>query len=192
MLTQRMFLMLLLLICSGVSAQAQREPEISPLHPKNRLAKALEELRTAEDQWRLSPLRQAAMASIDLEQLEQAQKYTDDLEETANRVEFGHNADVVHWLNILRGRLALRQDKLEEARKYLLKAGEVKGSPVLGSFGPNMKLAKELLEKNEREVVLQYFALCAKFWMHEDDTLKQWTQEVSEGKMPNFGGNLYY
>ena len=43
-------------------------------------------------------------------------------------------------------------------------AGATPGSPQLDSFGPNMTLAKELLEKGQPDVVLHYFALCKNFW----------------------------
>lgn len=56
-----------------------------------------------------------------------------------------------------------------------------------------MTLANELLEKNEREVVLEYFKLCRTFWkLHKDDKLKLWVEQVTSGKTPDFGANLYY
>jgi hypothetical protein len=69
----------------------------------------------------------------------------------------------------------------------------VKGSAVLGSFGPNMVLAKELLERKERQVVLEYFNLCGAFSeIEKDGLLQQWTEQVKAGKIPDFGGNLAY
>ena len=56
-----------------------------------------------------------------------------------------------------------------------------------------MTLAKELLEKGEREVVLEYFDLCAKFWeLERDKKLKKWKSQVEAGKTPDFGANLVY
>ena len=81
---------------------------------------------------------------------------------------------------------------LNQAKQYLLAAGQTPGSPVLNSFGPNMLLAKELLEKGERAVVLQYFELCAKFWKLHTDKLEDWMALVSGGRVPNFGANLIY
>src|SRR5690606_1423435 len=64
--------------------------------------------------------------------------------------------NAVHKINIVSGRIALHEGKIEEAKTFLLSAGKTKGSPQLNSFGPNMTLAKELLENGEREVVIQY------------------------------------
>jgi hypothetical protein len=96
----------------------------------------------------------------------------------------------VHDGNLVLGRVALEQGAIEDAMRYLLEAGTSSGSPVLGSFGPNMSLARDLLERGERDTVLQYFERCGRFW--QVDTLKQWSDEVTAGRIPNFGANLIY
>ena len=50
----------------------------------------------------------------------------------------------------------------------------------------------ELLERGEREVVLEYFARCAKFWQHGSDQLAEWIRQGRAGEMPAFGANLRY
>ena len=55
-----------------------------------------------------------------------------------------------------------------------------------------MILAKDLLEKGERETVLEYFSLCRKFWTMGKKSLDEWTQAVKDGQVPNFGPNLLY
>jgi hypothetical protein len=74
----------------------------------------------------------------------------------------------------------------------LIAAGKSPGSPVMDSFGPNMTLAKDLLEKGERDTVLEYFMLCHKFWKMDHGKLDKWMQEVMDGKNPDFGANLFY
>jgi hypothetical protein len=59
------------------------------------------------------------------------------------------NGDVVHNGNLVLGIIALDEGRIEEAKWRLLAAGRSTGSPVLGSFGPNMSLAKGLLAKGE-------------------------------------------
>jgi hypothetical protein len=165
------------------------------LTPSRRLAKAEEEIRTAKDDyWRLHPLGKAGMACVDLERLDQAQRYAEELFKLSDSLypEKG-DADSIHHGNLILGRIALRQGDLEKAKSYLLKAGKVESSPVLGSFGPNRSLAKELLEKKERDVVLEYFKLCESFWeMGKDEELKIWTDQVRAGKVPDFRANLYH
>jgi hypothetical protein len=55
-----------------------------------------------------------------------------------------------------------------------------------------MRLAKDLLEKGERDVVLEYFALCRRFWKSGADDLDTWTADVQAGRLPAFGANLVY
>jgi hypothetical protein len=62
------------------------------------------------------------------------------------------------------GLVALRQGSVANAKQYLLESGKTTGSPQLDSFGPDFTLAKELLQKGERETVLEYLSLCRKFW----------------------------
>jgi hypothetical protein len=86
----------------------------------------------------------------------------------------------------------VRNGQIEQAKKYLLEAGKSPGSPQMDSFGPNMSLAKDLLEKGERDTVLQYFDLCRKFWKMDYGKLDQWSNEVKAGEIPDFGANLIY
>jgi hypothetical protein len=74
----------------------------------------------------------------------------------------------------------------------LIAAGKTPGSPQLNSFGPNMALAKDLLEKSETEIVFEYFELCSKFWKDRRGQLEQWTKEIKNGHVPDFGANLVY
>jgi len=58
--------------------------------------------------------------------------------------------DSVHNGNLVLGRIAAREGQVEESKQYLLEAGKTTGSPVLGSFGPNMSLARDLLQNGGR------------------------------------------
>ncbi len=110
----------------------------------------------------------------------------------AERETGGNVGNQVHQGNLILGRIALRQGDVEEAKNRLIAAGKTTGSPNLNSFGPNMMLAKELLEKGERDVVLEYFMLCSKFWKSPFQKLDEWTENVKAGRIPAFGANLAY
>lgn len=70
------------------------------------------------------------------------------------------------------------------AKEHLLAAGGDSGSRVLGSFGPNMMLAEELIERGEREAVLEYLELCSRFW--DLDRIGAWADLVRAGRTPDF------
>ncbi|CAF1171692.1 unnamed protein product [Didymodactylos carnosus] len=106
----------------------------------------------------------------------------------------GYNSAVFKG-NIFNGLVAFRRDKdVATAKRFLLAAGKIAadlgGSPTLNSFGPNMSLAKDLLEVREQETVLKYFNYCRKFW--KKNILDEWTSVVKNGGIPDFGANLDY
>ena len=100
--------------------------------------------------------------------------------------------NAVHRANSALGRIALRKGDKVAARNYLLASAMSKGSPQMNTFGPNMTLAKEMLEAGEKSAVLEYLQLCEKFWTMEDGRLAVWRRMISEGGTPRFGANLLF
>ena len=98
--------------------------------------------------------------------------------------------DQLHHGNLLLGMIALIENDTEQAKDHLLEAGRTPGSPVLASYGPRMDLALQLLRRGERQVVLESFELCSKFW-HRDE-LNDWAAVVIAGGIPDFGSNIDY
>ena len=91
------------------------------------------------------------------------------------------------------GLVALHNGDTQASAHYLLASGASPGSPQLNSFGPNMALAKGLLDAGAgRDQVVEFFDLCAKFWKIDQGKLKEWSVLVKGGLTPNFGGSLNY
>ena len=152
-----------------------------------------EQAYALEDEWgRGALLSDLAKTAFAADQLTNARKYAEiALQVASSDGDYGNR---IHHGNLVLGRIALREDNINEARNRLIAAGKTPGSPTLDSFGPNMALAKELLEKGERAIVLEYFRLCSKFWASEQakDQLDKWTVLVNGGRIPEFGANLEY
>ncbi|HSE32406.1 MAG TPA: hypothetical protein VLA93_12620 [Pyrinomonadaceae bacterium] len=100
--------------------------------------------------------------------------------------------NAIHVAHLVLGEIALNEGNLPEAKRHLLAAANMPGSPQLDSFGPNMRLANQLLVKGERDVVVQYFDLCANFWEGRFSQLEEWKEIVLKGGQPKFGANLVY
>jgi hypothetical protein len=100
--------------------------------------------------------------------------------------------NATHKISITTGRIALRNGKIGQAKTFLIEAGKTQGSPQLNSFGPNMSLAKELLEKGEKKAVLEYLDLCRVFWKTDFSKLDTWITDVKNDRIPDFGANLIF
>lgn len=140
-----------------------------------------------------------ALNALEIGELELAKKVADQMLLNNKDLNSWNYGNVIHEANTILGHVALRQDDLDKAKSYLIKSGNTPGSPQLNSFGPSFILAKELLKKDQKDVVLEYFDLVAVFWANPDqrtnenskkiardhaDQLLKWKQEVKEGKIP--------
>lgn len=141
---------------------------------------------------RLYKLQHLAAAALAAGDKAKAAAFARDLmalgEQLKTRPGFGDSlySDATHVGNLVLGHLALEEGDVETAKAHLLAAGRVPGSSVLKSFGPHFLLAKQLLERGERETVIEYFDLCAKFWELDKGRLERWKDAVRRGAMPDF------
>ena len=166
---------------SGVIHQKISERELEELEKAYALA---------GESRRDSLLEDLAKAAFAADQLDKARQYA---ELMLQNTEAGWNyGNRVHHGHLVLGRIALREGNIEEAKSRLLTAGNTPGSPQLNSFGPNMTLAKTFLEIGERDVVLEYFELCSKFWKMHRGRLQEWGVLTEAGRIPDFGANLSY
>lgn len=88
------------------------------------------------------------------------------------------------------GLLALRQGNAMQAVKALHSSADNQGSPQLRSFGPTMRLAKELLEQGKSDDVIVFLHQCLSFWKLGDAWVEVWEKKIRRGQMPNFYMNL--
>jgi tetratricopeptide (TPR) repeat protein len=102
--------------------------------------------------------------------------------------------EAIFYGNMVLGRVALRRDyDIPKAKAALIASGQTPGSPTLNSFGPDMSLAKDLLEAGERDSVLQFFDQCRAFWKTRvlERKLDDWIAVVKGCcRLPDFGNNL--
>ncbi len=170
------------------SPEAKRKVAAKSLKAQERSLKA-----TTGETEKFYKLSDLARTAFDAGDMKKAETYATELLDMVARYKSNWNyGNAIHHANLILGRIALKSGKIKEAKAFLLKAGETPGSPQLNSFGPNMTLTKELLEKGEREVVIEYFQLCGRFWKMGKTQLNKWTAIVKAGRMPDFGANLNY
>lgn len=140
-------------------------------------------------------VRTYASVKITDEMVPDAKKSADSLLESSGKFKKNWNyGNAIHHSHLVLGRLNLLSGKVDGAKKELKLAAQTPGSPQLNSFGPNMTLAKELLEKGEKTAVLEYFDDCLRFWKSEfaKPSVDEWKTDIANGKTPQFDGNLVY
>ena len=99
------------------------------------------------------------------------------------------DSSLIQRANTLLGRVALRSDDLASAERYLLDSARVQTPRYGFVFSPPMVLAKELLERGKRDVVLQYLENCLAIWPGGERTLQIWIDDIKANRTPNFGGS---
>jgi hypothetical protein len=134
----------------------------------------------------------AARLAVNAQAFNDARSYAREMLDGADNAKDWNQGNWIFFGNMVLGQLALRAGDKDRAADYLLASGKTPGSPQLNSFGPNMLLAKELIEAGAREPVLKFLAECGHFWQKDQGRLKTWAEQVAAEKTPDFGSNLFY
>jgi len=147
--------------------------------------------KAASEEDRFHALNDASRVAYNCDMMDAARRYAEELLRLAPK--YATSWDYGNALqngNIVLGRIALREGRVDEAKRRLLEAGKSPGSPQMDTFGPDITLAMELVAKGEKDVVLEYFDLCRKFWKTGLARLDRWSQQIRDGKAPDFDFSL--
>jgi lipopolysaccharide biosynthesis regulator YciM len=173
--------------CTGVKASGADDPGVRLQRAETELAR---DVVTAADRARYSV--EAARAALELERFDVASRHATNALDALQRMPRDWNyGNVVHRAHLVLGHVALSQGDTQRAVRELALAGQTPGSPQLKTFGPNMSLALALLERGQKQPVLEYLSMCGKFW-EKQDRLAGWRREIEAGRVPDFGPNLRY
>ncbi|UDQ98378.1 hypothetical protein AAEX28_15560 [Lentisphaerota bacterium WC36G] len=88
-----------------------------------------------------------------------------------------NNTDLYFIGNTVLGLIALKNNDIEEASKYLIKS-------VDKTVFPKMNLAKELFNKGEKKVVISFLKKCSLFW--DKKMCEKWIKKIKSNKTPDF------
>ena len=180
---------------AGEMQASRRLSELAASLPRSKaqvLADLEQDAGSGDQMRRFYALAELAKAALTARAIEKSAAYANELLSAAPRHRNDWNyGNAIHDGNMVLGLLALNQGNVKPASQYLLDAGSTPGSPQLNSFGPDMSLAQALLEKGERDTVLEYFSRCRTFWKMGRDNLDAWTETVRAGGMPNMSMNVH-
>jgi hypothetical protein len=130
---------------------------------------------------RLNHLHKLASEAFASGDLIKARTYSSELLEKVDQTDRG---TAIFQGNRVMGLVCLAEGDIVKAKDHLIASGYTPGSPVLGSFGPEMDLAKGLLDAGEREAVIEFLRLCSRFWKMGADRLALWNETIELGKTP--------
>jgi hypothetical protein len=159
-----------------------------PRTPKQVFLDLKNDLEAADPVTRQFSLPELAKTALKAGQFEEAEQYA--------REALGSNGQVldgaaVHDGHSVLGLLALERGDMDEAKRELIAAGHTTGGAVLGSFGPDLSLARRLLAAGERETVLEYLSLCEKFWTSGRTQIRSWSETIRAGGTPNLASLIF-
>lgn len=86
------------------------------------------------------------------------------LAEATNEEEVWPEGDRRHMAHTLLGHVCLRRGDIDGAAMELVRSAQVEATPVLGSFGPDLSLAWQLLLAGRADEVAQFAQLFSRFW----------------------------
>src|SRR5262249_32830499 len=99
----------------------------------------------------------------------------------------GEGAEAIHDGYDVLGRIALRSGDLQMARDCLAKAATAPPGPM-PVFGPPMRLAQALLDRGEKDAVLEYLEDVKKIWLGSDRQIDSWIAGIRKGRPQRLNG----
>ena len=148
-------------------------------------------MASTSQEGRFELLDRAAFAALMIGEIEKARAYAEESLRLAPSYPDSWNyAYSMYHSHIVLGHLALLRGDVDGAEDELRAAAQAPGSETLTKFGPNMSLAKALLEKGRQTSVLAYFEACRRLWSGDVGHLDAWRAAVERGEIPDFKGHL--
>jgi hypothetical protein len=90
-----------------------------------------------------------------------------------------------HHGHTLLGLIALEEGNLALAKTRLMQSADVATSSNLGSFGPAMELAAALLDRGERDTVIEFFEATRQFWTFRPERIDAIVATLRDGRVPD-------
>ena len=158
---------------------------------------AKQSLSTQEKLFTVAPeAREYVMGGIAVEaeracEYQKAKLYAEEALELGTKGKGGIKlgANIYYGQQVL-GLLAMRQGDIKAAKQRLMASAAAPKWPNLARSGPYVLLARRLLDRGEREIVVEFFEQCKRLWPEGEDTLEEWRKEIMAGNVPDFGSRL--
>jgi hypothetical protein len=98
----------------------------------------------------------------------------------------GNGADAIYTGNLILAGVAADNGDNAAAGRYLINAADIPGLPLIAEKGPDTSVAASLIQRGERDAVLEYLNRCRKLWPAGGMVLDRWSNTIRQGRRPNF------
>lgn len=210
-LTRRAWFIATWVICSGLmvfagfifvafknaGAMMAMMPIQMPIDGEAEYEKRMLKLKAAASELdRFYALGDAALWSVDVGKLDDAERYANELLVLNTKTGRDWNiGNAIHKAHSTLGRVAIKRGDVTEGERQLGLAASSKGSPQMDTFGPNMSLPRDLLatrKASAKAAVLAYFDYLPTFWTMDNGAIRVWRSDVENDRTPNFGAHLLF
>lgn len=96
------------------------------------------------------------------------------------------NAYAIYKGNLILAQAALNSGDVASTGRYLLEAATARGVPNIEENGPDVSLARTLLQLGQSDAVLEYLDRCRGLWPQGTPVLARWETAIRAGRLPNF------
>jgi hypothetical protein len=100
--------------------------------------------------------------------------------------EHGDSGDAIYSGNLILAQAALDTNDLAGAKRYLLAAAATTGSKTIEEKGLDTTVARVLLQKGEKDTVLEYLHRGRALWPKGAQAITRWENAIKAGRQPNF------
>jgi hypothetical protein len=100
--------------------------------------------------------------------------------------EHGHSGDAIYTANLILSQTALDKNDLPGAKRYLMEAAATTGANTIAQNGLETSVARNLLQRGERDIVLEYLNRGRTLWPQGAQFITRWEGQIKAGRMPNF------
>ena len=137
---------------------------------------------TTDPMERMDLIGRLADSAFDAGDNQKARDYANQVFDSLKTVNKWAHDNFTHAANTVLGRIALKEGDVAAAKKFLLTSATFNRTPQFSPVGPRLDLANELLDKGEKEVVLEYYELMGKVWSKKIADV--WIADVKNGRKP--------
>jgi hypothetical protein len=93
---------------------------------------------------------------------------------------------VIYRGNLILAQAALDNDDVTAASRHLVAAAQTNGFPNLERTGPDTTVARVLLQRGQKESVMEYLSRFHKLWPAGEVVINRWETAIRAGRQPNF------